>query len=463
MLQRAVEALSDRSPEMRRAVYERARTALLEQLRSLDPPLSDEDISRERRALDDAIGRIETGYGPAPEPAPAPSPPPPRAPAPPPPAPPQVPPPAAAPPAAATPPAPTPVVPPPRPAPMPPKPRVERAADPRHDLPEAAPPPEVVPPGTPFHLPERRRPAAFDDLVKQQTTDAEGAAEAQTRERPRIDAARRGGSGAGRIRSVVLGLVILTVVGAIAVAAWLLRVEPDAAGDEAPVAEAAPAPETAGKAGDRLGAVDRPPAAGAPAAPAAATPPPRSGDVAVAQRAILYEETPGNPQAPKATGGRALWRLDAVPAGQGQPLATAVRANVEIPEANLNVSLLMRRNTDPTLPASHTIELTFNTGNDATRVVRDVALLQMKNEEVVRGAPIAGLPVPVRDNLFLIGLSSIPSDMERNKDLLLRRNWIDLPVRLASGQRAIISFEKGVSGDQVLAEAFRQWGDAPVR
>ncbi len=442
LLQRAVEALSDRSPEMRRAVYERARTALLEQLRSLDPPLSDEDIARERRALDDAIGRIEAGYAPAQSPAPAPPPPPPP------------PPPIAAPP-------------PPRPVPPPPQPKprlVERAPDPRHDLPEAAPPPEIVPPGPgTFNLPERRRPAAFDDLVKQQSADAEVASEAAVRERPRIDAPRRAGSGEGRMRSVVLGLVILTVVGAIAVAAWLLREEPEIVSDEASVAQSVTPPEGGAKTAERLGA-DRPPVTAAPAAPAQPAPTaPRSNEVSVAQRAILYEENPANPQAPRATAGRALWRLDAVPAGQGQPLETAVRATVEIPDANLNLSLLIRRNLDSTLPASHTIEMVFNTGGDASRVVRDAALLQMKNEEVVRGAPMAGLPVPVRDNLFLIGLSNIPSDIERNKDLLLRRNWIDLPIRFASGQRAILSFEKGVSGDQVVAEAFRQWGDAPVR
>jgi hypothetical protein len=338
---------------------------------------------------------------------------------------------------------------------------VERAPDPRHDLPEAAPPPEIVPPGPgTFNLPERRRPAAFDDLVKQRSADAEGASEVAVRERPRIEAARRGGSGEGRMRSVVLGLVILTVVGAIAVAAWLLREEPEIAGEEVPVARSVTPPEGGAKTAERLGA-DRPPVAAAPAVPAPAAP--RSNEVAVAQRAILYEENQANPQAPRATAGRALWRLDAVPSGQGQPLETAVRATVEIPDASLNLSLLIRRNLDLTLPASHTIELVFNTGGDANRVVRDAALLQMKNEEVVRGAPMAGLPVPVRDNLFLIGLSSIPSDIERNKDLLLRRNWIDLPVRLASGQRAILSFEKGVSGDQVIAEAFRQWSDTPVR
>jgi hypothetical protein len=265
------------------------------------------------------------------------------------------------------------------------------------------------------------------------------------------------------MRSVVLGLVILTVVGAIAVAAWLLREEPEIVSDEASVAQSVTPPEGGAKTAERLGA-DRPPVTAAPAAPAQPAPTaPRSNEVSVAQRAILYEENPANPQAPRATAGRALWRLDAVPAGQGQPLETAVRATVEIPDANLNLSLLIRRNLDSTLPASHTIEMVFNTGGDASRVVRDAALLQMKNEEVVRGAPMAGLPVPVRDNLFLIGLSNIPSDIERNKDLLLRRNWIDLPIRFASGQRAILSFEKGVSGDQVVAEAFRQWGDAPVR
>ena len=42
-------------------------------------------------------------------------------------------------------------------------------------------------------------------------------------------------------------------------------------------------------------------------------------------------------------------------------------------------------------------------------------------------------------------------------ELILHRNWIDLPIRFASGQRAILSFEKGVSGDQVINDAFRMW------
>src|SRR4051812_42784588 len=59
LLTRALDALSDRSPQMRRAVYERARTALADQLRNLEPPLAEADIMRERLALDEAITRIE--------------------------------------------------------------------------------------------------------------------------------------------------------------------------------------------------------------------------------------------------------------------------------------------------------------------------------------------------------------------------------------------------------------------
>ena len=45
--------------EARRALYERARTALVTQLRSVDPPLSESEITKERLALEDAIRKVE--------------------------------------------------------------------------------------------------------------------------------------------------------------------------------------------------------------------------------------------------------------------------------------------------------------------------------------------------------------------------------------------------------------------
>jgi len=119
---------------------------------------------------------------------------------------------------------------------------------------------------------------------------------------------------------------------------------------------------------------------------------------------------------------------------------------------------VIRRNTDATLPASHTVELRFrNTSGDATRDVRDVGVMQLKSDENDRGTPLAGLPVPVTENFFLIGLSNLSADVERNTDLLKTRGWIDLPLRFANGRRAVLTFEKGVAGDQAIAEAFRLW------
>ena len=70
LLMRAVANLPNSgTPATRGAIYERARKALLEQLRSLRPPLPESDITREETALDAAIAEIEDRYGPQ-DPAP---------------------------------------------------------------------------------------------------------------------------------------------------------------------------------------------------------------------------------------------------------------------------------------------------------------------------------------------------------------------------------------------------------
>src|ERR1700749_1878014 len=59
LIARAVEGLGNSSGEARRGLYERARAALVAQLRGIDPPLSEADITRERLALEDAIRKVE--------------------------------------------------------------------------------------------------------------------------------------------------------------------------------------------------------------------------------------------------------------------------------------------------------------------------------------------------------------------------------------------------------------------
>lgn len=400
LIARAIEGLSEQSAQMRASIYERARTALLEQLTSLDPPLSEADIDRERLSLDDAMARVEMKYDPG----------------------------------LASPPTPAQFA-------LPASPQEEDV-----DLPAAAAP---LPPA-PAASYSPRVEDDFEDAQFEEVVEDEALGPA----RPRVDSRAPVVRSRSHGRSVALGSIIALVVGLIAVAAWYLRDmprEPAAAPQVAEAPKPTPAPDAnnGSKINERVG--------GGPPLSAPAAGPVRQ-EVGVAQRAVLYEEDPAHPQAPRTQVGRVVWRLEGVNAGQGQPLETAVRAVVEFPEAGLTMNLLLRRNLDATLPASHTFELNFTTRQgEPGRVVRDVGVLQFKNEEGARGTPVAGLPVPVRENLFLIGLSNLNSDVERNIELLVRRNWIDLPVRLASGQRAIISFEKGVAGDQVMSDAFRQW------
>ena len=84
----------------------------------------------------------------------------------------------------------------------------------------------------------------------------------------------------------------------------------------------------------------------------------------MAQRVVLYEEEPDDPQGKRFIG-TVLWRTETRPRRRGVRPSSAVRADVEVPERKINVTLSFRRNTDESLPASHTIEIVFNLPADS--------------------------------------------------------------------------------------------------
>src|SRR5207237_783932 len=63
LIARAVVELPQNTEEARRALYDRARTALVTQLRGRTPRLSEAEVTHERQSLDEAIRRIELGAG----------------------------------------------------------------------------------------------------------------------------------------------------------------------------------------------------------------------------------------------------------------------------------------------------------------------------------------------------------------------------------------------------------------
>ena len=178
---------------------------------------------------------------------------------------------------------------------------------------------------------------------------------------------------------------------------------------------------------------------------------------AVAQKVVLYEEDPADPNGKRFVGS-AIWRTETVTPGPGQPAELAIRADVEVPERKLAMTWSLRRNTDKGLPASHTVEIMFKLPTDfPSGGISNVPGILMKQAEQTRGVPLAGLAVKVTNGFYLIGLSNVDTDRERNLQLLKERGWFDIPVVYNNNRRAILAMEKGSPGDRVFADAFKAW------
>jgi hypothetical protein len=181
------------------------------------------------------------------------------------------------------------------------------------------------------------------------------------------------------------------------------------------------------------------------------------------EQAVLYEEDPSDAKGRQFTGS-VTWHTETIKTA-GKPDELAARADVDIPSRGLRMTMSLRRNGDPSLPASHVIEVTlavptdFNNGG-----VANVPGILMKPNLEARGTPLAGLAVKVTDGFFLVGLSSVAADRQRNVGLLLGRAWFDIPIVYTNQRRAIVAIEKGNSGEQAFKTVLAAWGqneDAP--
>src|SRR5450631_508022 len=179
----------------------------------------------------------------------------------------------------------------------------------------------------------------------------------------------------------------------------------------------------------------------------------------VAQRVVLYDEDPSDPKG-KQYVGTVIWRTEQIKAANSQTADIAVRADIEIPDRKFKMTMSFRRNTDTSLPASHTAELTFILPPDfAGGGVSNVPGILMKSNEQARGTPLAGLAVQFTDGFFLVGLSNVEVDRARNLQLIKARSWFDVPLVYVNQRRAIIAIEKGAPGERAFNEAFATWGE----
>ncbi len=541
LIARAIAGLDPSAPgESRRALYERARAALIAQLRGVQPPLSESEITRERLSLEEAVRKVESeaaqrardasrGGARAGDSFRATTTRPPGRPGEP------------APPVAAQPPA----SPPPPARPRPPSPQPGRNERPplgqddraqRNLRPDAAPPPPPRPPqpqvpmqdpqlpptrertGAPRRGPDNAPPQApgmrgfrdiaadaddlgraaaqatrsarktyanvpspspefdrlepsmenrgadpdapysYDESVEEAERYAPSAQQQQPPQRPQRSRLTqdRESEAKKRIRTgtvfpfksaIAVGVVLILVGAGIL---WGKSLVTTVSGlfKSQPVAEAPKDPSTPlskPKIPDRVGQ------------------PSSSDQVApVAQRVVLYDEDPSDPKG-KQYVGSVIWRTEQIKASGAQKADIAVRAEIEIPDRKFKMTMSFLRNTDPSLPASHTAELTFILPQDfAGGGIGNVPGVLMKSNEQARGTPLAGYAVKVTDGLkalFLVGLSNIDSERSRNIQLLKERSWFDVPLVYINQRRAIIAIEKGAPGERAFNEAFMAWGE----
>jgi hypothetical protein len=468
LLSRAVANL-DNNPEARRKVYDRARQALLAQLRAMNPPLAEAEITRERLALEEAIRRLDQQAGKVESPQPVPAT-------------------AAAGSPGATAPAPR-VPPPPRAAPGA-APRTPAAASSQaapavsvRDRPAEPPSGSKIvreavvgarqlgsataeaarsarnafggSPAPAYEL-ESGVDADFDPRGRRGLDEGPNASpqDRSARGRSTIDYAKADAQKAMKAKLIVGG-----IVGALlAVAILIGYVHRDrilaSFGMGSPLTRVATQPGDTARSSDRI----------APTPQAKSSSPGQSAGssvpaAAVAQRAVLYEENPGTTEQQLQTFvGTAVWRTETVNPGPGRPPDLGLRVEVEVPDRKMTVIISIRRNPDQTLPASHTIEVQFQTPNDPFGGVANLPGIRAKTTETAQGAPLVGLVVRVMPGFFLVGLSAIDADREQNLSLLRERGWLDVPFVYNNGRRAVLVIEKGTPGERAVNEVIAAWG-----
>lgn len=426
LISRAVSGLDKNTGENRRALYDRARAALVSQLRGVLPALDETDITRERLALEESIRKVEAEAAKRPRADASES----------------------------------------EPADQSLRDRglrdfretmaeaeglgtaaaeAKRAAQATYEAMPAQSEPHYFPPSTvePSRITE---PALTDEALHEGSYVPPGPPptaydddDVYTRRPPR--------SYGGIIKLAALSLILVGIVGVtywqrhnISSLVTSFRSQPAKPKD---TTQPAGRPKIA----DRIGQSGQP-AADSANAPAAS----------VAQKVVLYDEDSNDPQGRRYVGS-ALWRTETVSPGPGLAPELAVRADIEIPERKLRMTWSLRRNTDKALPASHTIEIMFTLPADFPEGgIANVPGVLMKQNEQARGVPLAGLAVKVTNGYFLIGLSAVEADQQRNMQLLRERDWFDIPIVYTSGKRAILAMEKGTPGTRAFEEAFRAWG-----
>ncbi|MCP4183874.1 MAG: hypothetical protein GY761_11250 [Hyphomicrobiales bacterium] len=176
----------------------------------------------------------------------------------------------------------------------------------------------------------------------------------------------------------------------------------------------------------------------------------------VAQKAFLYEEGTTGSSASRDNAA-IVWSMEHEVLDDGNGEAV-IKGQLDVPGRSLSMILLIKRNRDESLPASHIVELKFQLPKDFSGGnISDVSRFVMKTSEQGRGEGLIAVPAKISDGNFLIALNNLEQALATNNKLMIESSWIDVPLGYTTGRRALVTLEKGAQGDKVFRDAFAEW------
>jgi hypothetical protein len=176
-----------------------------------------------------------------------------------------------------------------------------------------------------------------------------------------------------------------------------------------------------------------------------------SREIARAAMLISSDNLPN----PEISFGSTMW--SSIPPMLGRPASIAVKADADIPNLRLHATMTLRKNLDPALQATYTIELkfTFAAGSPITGI-KDVEP-EMRNLNLTASDPLRNARVKITDAYFLMALIEDDHNAARSFDLMTTRVCFDFPLLLNDDRIAKLVFEKSKSGKDIIARAFEIW------
>jgi len=185
--------------------------------------------------------------------------------------------------------------------------------------------------------------------------------------------------------------------------------------------------------------------------------------VAQSEPAALIDFNHGD----KRSAGTVAWRTEQVKTPDGHD-DLAIRADVDIPGQNLKLTMLLRRNLDPSVPASHVIELTFTTPPDfIDGGLGDLlGTFLAPNEMSGKLDPLSVASYKKRADQYVEWLSEKPGEICHNLSALNDNLWLAVYFNGAKRKpnvfRPAVSdqslwFSKGETGQRVFDAVFAAW------